>query len=281
MKMKKVAVIGAAGKMGSWFARYFAGRGHGVSAFDVRPFKIAGVMEAKSLAGCVEDADLVLVCVPVRRTPAVLLQCAAAMRAGSAIAEISSVKSRTHGALKKAAGHAGITALCVHPMFGPGANEKKQLKVLLIPVADREEEERLAQQVFAGMSVKVMPDAKTHDRAIAAVLGLTYFCNVAFAGAMSKEGDLALLKEVGGTTFAVQSMLAESVMTDEPELISALILDNPYARKYIAGYLKDAQGIARLSQKALEGRLEKTRSALEKQQDIQASYRRMYEMLGR
>ena len=45
----KVAIIGAAGKMGSWFASYFAGRGHDVMAYDVKPFS-AGVAKAKTVA---------------------------------------------------------------------------------------------------------------------------------------------------------------------------------------------------------------------------------------
>lgn len=272
----RVAIIGAAGKMGAWFATYFAVRGHDVSAFDVRPFQIARVKRAKSVAGCVADADLAMVCVPVSRTPVVLRQCAKAVKDGSVLAEISSVKSRTLPALKKI--RPDVIPLCVHPMFGPGASEKKQLKMLVIPVRDQQAEAKMTQEFFAGMLLKMLPDARTHDRAIAAVLGLTYFANVAFAGMLARE-KLVTLKQVGGTTFGVQSMLAESVMTDEPELISALIRDNPYSAAYIKRYLKSAQELARLPSGKMETRLKKTKAALERQQDLQESYRRMYEML--
>ena len=271
----KIAVIGAAGKMGAWFASYFANRGHDVSAFDVKPFRICGVKNVKSVASCVTGANLAVVCVPVSRTPAVVRRCAGKMEEGSIIAEISSVKSRTFAALKKV--RPDVRPLCVHPMFGPGASDKKQLKILLVPVRDAKAEAELAREFFSGMSLQVLPDARTHDRAIAAVLGLTYFVNVAFAGMMAKE-KLATLKQVGGTTFAVQSMLAESVMTDEPELISALIRDNPYSAAYILQYLKGAQQLAKTT-RDLSKQLRKTKSSLQRQQDLQESYRRMYEML--
>ena len=271
----KIVVIGGAGKMGAWFATYFARRGHDVSAFDVKPFRIGGVKRAKTLASSAADADLAIVCVPVSLTPAVVRQCAVKMKDRSTIAEISSVKSRTFAALKKV--RPEIRPLCVHPMFGPGASEKKQLKLLMIPVRDALAEEELANELFSGMTLQVLPNARTHDRAIAAVLGLTYFVNVSFAGMMAKE-KLATLKQVGGTTFAVQSMLAESVMTDEPELISALIRDNPYSAAYIRQYLKGAQHLARTTNNLLR-RLEKTKSSLARQQDLQESYKRMYEML--
>jgi prephenate dehydrogenase len=273
----KVAVIGAAGKMGAWFCSYFARKGE-VSAFDVRPFRVKGAARAGSIAMCVRDADLVVVCVPVRRTPALIKQCSKSMKSGAALAEISSVKSSTLHALKKARGD--ITVLCVHPMFGPGASTKKQLRMLAVPVRSRARELAAIKSAFPEMSVRVLPDARTHDRAIAAVLGLTYFANVAFAGVLARE-DVAALKKVGGTTFAVQSMLAESVMTDEPELAVALLRDNPQAGAYIRAYMKQAGELAKAGDRALAEKLKKTKKALQKKTDISASYRRMYGMLAK
>ncbi|AIF84007.1 prephenate dehydrogenase [Candidatus Nitrososphaera evergladensis SR1] len=276
-----VAIIGAAGKMGAWFCRYFAARqGNEVSAFDVKPFQINNdVRSAASIADCVKNADLVMICVPVKRTPAVIKQCAQAMtRQNALLAEISSVKAKTLPALKKA--RQDIITLCVHPMFGPGASEeKKQLKMLAIPVRNKAKELDAINSIFAGMSVKVLPDARTHDRAIAAVLGLTYFTNVAFASILARE-DLANLNEVGGTTFAVQAMLAQSVMTDEPELIAALIRDNPHAAGYMRQYMKEASALASVRGSLLGAKLKKTKKKLQKKADLEASYRRMYGIIG-
>ncbi|MEO9363352.1 MAG: hypothetical protein ABI348_05565, partial [Nitrososphaera sp.] len=63
----QVAIIGAAGKMGAWFCGYFAARqGNEVSAFDVKPFQIKSVRNAATVADCVKNADLAMVCVPVK-----------------------------------------------------------------------------------------------------------------------------------------------------------------------------------------------------------------------
>jgi prephenate dehydrogenase len=275
--MMQVAIIGAAGKMGAWFCGYFARQKSEVSAFDVRPFQIKGVRNAPSIADCVKNADLVMVCVPVKHTPAVIKWCAPEMKQGALLFEISSVKAGTLPALKKT--RKDIVALCVHPMFGPGASEKKQLKMLAVPVRDRAKELDAINSVFAGMAVKVLPDARTHDRAIAAVLGLTYFANVAFASVLARE-DLATLNKVGGTTFTIQAMLAQSVMTDEPELIAALIRDNPQASMYMRQYLKEAGALASAGGPALEAKLKKTKKILQKQADLDAAYRRMYGIIG-
>lgn len=274
----QVAVIGAAGKMGGWFCSYFVRRGTDVSAYDTTAFQISNVRITKSISDCVRNADFVIVCVPVNLTPTVITQCARAMiKKGAVLAEISSIKSKTLPALKKTQDN--IIALCIHPMFGPGASEKKQLKMLVVPVRDSAKELDIINNTFAGMSIKVLPDARTHDKAIAAVLGLTYFFNAAFAGILARE-DLATLSQVGGTTFAIQSMLAESVMTDEPELIAALIRDNPYAPKYMHRYLKEANALASTRSALLGARLKKTKNELQKKADLDASYRRMYKIIG-
>lgn len=270
----QVAIVGAAGKMGSWFAGYFVSKGFAVCAFDVKPFAIANARTAASLQECVRDADLVLVCVPVQKTAELVKKCALDMKKGARLAEISSVKSKVFPVLKNT--RKDLSVLCLHPMFGPGADGAKSLRMLMVPVRDRTGEQSAIEKIFAGMSVIPLADAKTHDRSIAAVLGLTYFVNIAFAGLISKE-DLKALKQVGGTTFGVQSMLAESVMTDEPELATALLRDNPYASAYVARYLKGAQELAKT--KKLGPLLQKVKRDLQKQQDLQASYRRLYGML--
>jgi prephenate dehydrogenase len=274
----EVAIIGAAGKMGRWFCNYFVRRGDNVNAYDTKTFQISDVRTTNGISDCVRNADFVLVCVPVHLTPAVIKQSANAMiKKRAVLAEISSVKSKTLPALRKTQDN--ITALCIHPMFGPGASEKKRKKMLVVPVRDSAKELEVINNTFADLSVKVLPDARTHDMTIAAVLGLTYFSNVAFACILACE-DIATLRQVGGTTFAIQSMLAESVMTDEPELIAALIRDNPYVSKYMHRYIKEANVLASASGPLLGAKLKRTKKNLQKQADLDASYRQMYKILA-
>ncbi len=280
--MQEIAVVGAGGKMGLWFTSYFAGRRPLVSIYDVnrRSLKASGnIRIAGSIKECVKSADLVLVCVPVRLTPKVVAECAKSMKAGAVIAEISSVKHRTFRALARV--RRDLRPLCIHPMFGPGASESKKYKVLLVPVRNEEAELKTVHEMFENVVVKMLPDAKTHDESIAMVLGLTYFANVVFAKVIA-GGNLELLKEISGTTFGLQSLLAESILTDEPDLIIAMIRENPFARKYIRHYLKEASATARLvstkSSKGLEADLRKVKSRMQKQQDLQQSYRRLYDI---
>ena len=281
--MQQVAVVGAAGKMGSWFTSYFARRGLDVSAYDINQKMLKtrpDVKVQKSLLHCIENADLVLVSVPVQKTPQAIKECTKNMKDGAIIAEISSVKDKTFAALKKTP--INLRPLCIHPMFGPGASKKIDIRVLLVPVRNEKIELKIANEIFENASVIVLPNAKQHDKSIAIVLGVTYFANIVFAKVIS-SGNIAMLKQVSGTTFGLQSVIAESIFTEEPELITALIQENIYAKRYISHYLKDATALAHLvvanDSKGLKAELQEVKLRMQKLQDLQQSYDRMYQMI--
>jgi prephenate dehydrogenase len=278
-----VAIVGAGGKMGSWFMNYFAHRGLDVSAFDINQEILKPSDRVKiqnSLASCVEDADFVLVCVPVQKTPQAIKECTKSMKDGAVIGEISSIKKKTFAALKNTP--LKLRPLCLHPMFGPGTSKTVETKMLLIPVRDEKLELEIANEIFKNSNLTVLLDAKEHDKAIAIVLGLTYFANLIFAKLISSS-NISMLKQVSGTTFGLQSLIAESILTEEPDLIVALIGENVYTKRYIDQYLKEAEALARLASTKksshLKAELQKVKLSIQKRQDLQQSYQRMYEII--
>ena len=285
--MQQIAIVGAAGKMGTWFASYFAHRGLNVSAYDINQKKIlktsSKVKVQESLFECVHNADLVLVCVPVHKTPQVVKECTKNMKDGAMIAEIASVKNKTYGALKKTPRN--LRPLCIHPMFGPGANKKVETRMLLIPVRNEKIEVTIVKEIFENANVIVLPNAKQHDKSIAVVLGLTYFANMVFAKVMSSSNNLSMLKQVSGTTFSLQSLIAESIFTEEPDLVIALISENVYAKRYINRFLKETASLAKLTiekdNKELRHELQKVKLNMQKSQNLKQSYNRMYEIIGK
>jgi prephenate dehydrogenase len=279
----EVGIIGASGRMGSWFANYFSRRGFHISAYDIDKSSQKfheNVKVVASVRDCVRSADLVFVCVPVNSTPQMINKCAKNMKAGATIVEISSVKQKAFETLSQV--RSDLKPLCIHPMFGPGASEKKGVKILLVPVKNKDAELKMATALFENAKIIILPNPELHDRSIAIVLGLTYFANLVF-GKVASANNLALLKEISGTTFTVQSLLSESILTDEPELIIALIKENPFASKYIKDYLKYASTTEKLisakSSKGLKDDIRKIRFEIQKYQDLGQSYRRLYDII--
>ena len=281
--IKEIAVIGAGGNMGCWFSRYFNNKGIGLSVYDINPASMkcsSNTIIYENITNCVQGADLVLVCVPTKTTPLMIHECASKMKPGAILAEISSVKQQTSMALKKISSK--IKPLCIHPMFGPGRKDLKQMKILLIPVRNEENELKILNEIFEEAIVVVIPNAKIHDELIGVVLGLTHYINMVFAGTISKQ-DLSYLRDVTGTTFEIQSLLAASIMTEEPDLLISLLLENQSVKKHIQNYLSESNKVARLifneNDLDLKTKYLKTRSILQQHQNLESSYKRMYQIV--
>jgi prephenate dehydrogenase len=281
--IKEIAVIGAGGNMGCWFSRYFNNKGIGLSVYDINPASVkcsSNTIIYENITDCVQGVDLVLVCVPIKTTPVMIYECASKMKPGAILAEISSVKQQTSMALKKISSK--IKPLCIHPMFGPGRKDLKQMKILLIPVRNEENELKILNEIFEEAIVVVIPNAKIHDELIGVVLGLTHYINMVFAGTISKQ-DLSYLRDVTGTTFEIQSLLAASIMTEEPDLLISLLLENQSVKKHIQNYLSESNKVARLifneNDLDLKTKYLKTRSILQQHQNLESSYKRMYQIV--
>jgi prephenate dehydrogenase len=167
-------------------------------------------------------------------------------------------------------------------MFGPGAEDMKNMNILIIPVRDEKEETSISKCLFQDALITVLPSPKIHDDLIAIVLGLTHYINIIFGSFLSKE-NFDLLKKVSGTTFELQSLLCRSIFTDAPDLIVALLSENPSTRRYIQSYVKNANKLAKLifegDEMELKAHVLKTKSILEQQQNLELSYQRMYHVV--
>jgi len=278
--MKKVTVIGAGGQMGQWFAKYFASEGFEVTGFDSEN-KVIGkdIKVAESLVGGILKADYVVLCTPTRRTPEIIRLIAKEMKRDTYLIEISSEKSKVVASLSKMP--AKINPICIHPMFGPGVKTIKGQNIISVPIKDAKKELTMAKSLFEGANF-VTIDAAEHDKKIAVILGLTHLMNLVFANIISKDEKMLLTEKMSGTTFRVQKILAESIMTESPELIETIIA-NPEIRRVAEELWKD---IGRLLTAVQESKTEEVidyikdcQERLAKHTDINESYKKLSKMV--
>lgn len=278
---KSITIIGAGGKMGQWFVKYFNSIGYEVVGFDSEtPIADKTVKKANSLVGAVLNAEIVLLCTPTRRTPEIIRLIAKEMRRGSYLIEISSQKSKTAAALLKIPSK--INPVCIHPMFGPGTKKIKGQNIISIPIKDAKKELNLVKSLFEGANF-VTIDAAEHDKKIAIILGLTHLVNLAFANILSKDDKISLTERMSGTTFKIQKILAESIMTESTELIETII-SNPEIRKAAEEFWKD---IGRLLTDIQEGKSEDitnyiraVQEGLAKNSNLEESYKKLNAMIN-
>jgi len=277
---KKITIIGAGGQMGQWFTKYFSNADYEVTGHDSEN-KVVGkdVIVTESLVGGILQADFVVLCTPTRRTPEIIRLIAKEMKRGTYLIEISSEKSKVVSSLSKMP--TKINPICIHPMFGPGIKTLKGQNIISVPIKDAKKELTMAKTLFAGANF-VTIDAAEHDKKIAMILGLTHLMNLVFANIISKDEKSILTEKMSGTTFRVQKTLAESIMTESPELIETIIA-NPEIRRVAEDLWKD---IGRLLTAVQESKTEEVvnyikecQERLEKHSDVNESYKKLSKMV--
>lgn len=280
---KKIGIVGAAGKMGKWFSGYFATRGDNlVYVYDTRKeygISITGVIHCNTLKQCVIEADYVIICVPNDKTSVVIKKVAAWMKKGSALLEISSIKNDVIKSLIKVP--KSLIPISIHPMFGPGARELSNSKILFIPVRSKKQEEQKLKSILGDAKILVVNGVGSHDRLMALILGLIFFVNLVIASVISKENS-AQLKKYSGTSYALQSILFHSILLDDVSLISSILLKNAKLKPYLKDFVNDCNNLFETIHSEDRAKLETVVKRLKrhycKENEIERSYAKLYSL---
>jgi hypothetical protein len=106
--------------------------------------------------------------------------------------------------------------------------------------------------------------------------------NITFASFLSRQ-DFSYLSEIAGTSFEMQSLLMTSILTEQPSLIVDLLIENRSVKMYIQSYLREAKKVAKF---VFEGNsvdlginYEETKKILQRERNLQLSYKRMYNIM--
>lgn len=251
----KVCVIGGAGRMGSWFARYFRDLGHEVSIIDLdeeKSKKVSlelGVRSVKDVKGT--RADVYFICVPTSAVVEVLSKInREVISTRATIVEISSVKSPLISALRELLGH-GFSVLSIHPMFGPGTSDPSKSPTALISLIGDGGEMSLAKGLMPDFNFLMM-SADEHDHLMSFSLSLTHFVNMVFCLSISEE-NLSRLKEVAGTSFNSQIKTLGHVLDSGDEAIADALVLNSKSAYAIDKFLEVSRSLLAMVK---EGRVE-------------------------
>ena len=277
---KTIAIIGAGGQMGKWLGGYFVKKGFEVTGFDTENPIPSNINKAESLISAILNKEYVLLSTPTKKTPEIIRLIAKEMRRESYLIDITSQKSKTATALGKIP--AKVCPVCIHPMFGPGAKGVKGQNIISIPIKDGKKELDIAKNLFPDANF-VTIDSSEHDKKIAIILGLTHLINIAFANILAKDDKILLMEKMAGTTFKAQKIIAESILTESPELIETII-SNPEIRKVAEEFWKD---IGRLLSSAQEGNgheivtyINTNKDKLSENIDLEKSYKKLTKMVS-
>jgi prephenate dehydrogenase len=229
----RIAIIGAYGRMGRWFTEFFLKDGMDVVLYGRDPEKLleAGrefnTQTETDLAKAADGADIVLVSVPIDSFAGVISQLRPWLTSGHRVVDITSVKTMPVEVMHRCLSN--VTVLGTHPVFGPGAKSARNQNFILTPTNDAER--TFAEKVKAFLEEKgglvTVMTPEEHDGMMAVVLGLSHFIAISTADVLLGFEHLAMMKAIGGPTYKVLLTLAESVITEDPELYASIQMNLP------------------------------------------------------
>ncbi|MBZ0110880.1 MAG: prephenate dehydrogenase/arogenate dehydrogenase family protein [Thermoanaerobaculia bacterium] len=261
---RRVLVIGGAGRMGRWFARFLASQGFAVEIAD--PAAASGEIEGLTDWRDADlEHDLIVVATPMPVARTILAELAERRPAGI-VFDVGSLKSPLRDELHHLVA-AGVRATSLHPMFGPDTELLSGRHVIFIDIGCPEATQ-FARDLFAStMAKQVSMDLESHDHLIAYVLGLSHAVNLAFFTALAESGEAApKLAELSSTTFDAQLEVARRVAEDNPQLYFEIQTLNDYGSESLAALLYAVERIRSLvrarDEEGFKALMEKGRSYL-------------------
>ena len=229
-QISNISIIGA-GRMGTWFARYFSELGKRVILLDnntkraLARSKEINCEYSKSFKHA-SLSDLVVVAVPISNTAGQIRKLiqSNAPHHKLRIIEISSIKSKISEAnlLDTSKLPENVEVYSIHPLFGPSANSYSVNTMIQVGKSSD-----FVKGLFPHFKFFFM-NWKDHDRMMSVVLTLPHSHALAFADILLKY-DHEIAKGIRGPSFDHMLDLTQKVLSENPDVYYEIQSQNPFA----------------------------------------------------
>lgn len=220
----EVVVVGGAGRMGQWFARYLDDIGARVAIHDTEG-DLEGFPSVDNLELAASAADAVLVSVPPSAVDSVLVQLTGI---DTPIVDIASLKGPFENRLNDLADQQPVAS--VHPMWGPSTRVLSDKFVLLCDCGHPAATAMARRLIEPTQATVIELSLSEHDAAMAFTQVLPQAIGLVFAEVLASSGYThEELIERGGRSFAAQTTVAEQLVGNDPGLYRQIQADNEHA----------------------------------------------------
>jgi len=226
-----IGIIGAGGRMGQWFSKFFSSSGFTVLESD-KDTKLSSLE-------VVESADVILLSVPIDSLETVIAEIKPKLRAGQLVVENCSVKDSS---LEKLLDNLPekVECLGIHTMFGEKVNSITGENIVITPTASSGALAQTMENIFEKRGAKVSKvSQEAHSEVTAIVQSLVHSILLAFGETCSKTGhSLDELKSMGTPNSRALVSAMERVAGQDKELLLAL-QNNPKAHEVRRVFLQN------------------------------------------
>lgn len=237
-----ILIVGGAGKMGRWLAKFFLGKGHRVASLDPAG-EVPGCAAESSLATGLAGAEVVIVATPLEPDARPLRDVLAA-RPAALVADIFSMKSHVIEDLRAAAAQ-GMNVTSLHPLFGPEVTTLVGRMLAVLDCGSAAAADQAA-ALFrdTALTITRLP-VEAHDAFMQYVLGLSHLVSILFFTTLARCGrSFDELATVASTTFYKQARVAAEVARENDRLYYEIQHLNRHSPRLLDLMRRSLDGIA-------------------------------------
>jgi len=232
----RITILGGAGGMGEWFARFFKKNNCDVRIVDISDkteavakelgvqFSTADIlkMESEALKETFVDTDVVLVSVPIDVTERVIERVGPALHEGSLLMDVTSVKKAPVEMMEKCTTE-GVEILGTHPLFGPSTKSLEGLPVIFVSIRKGLLYEEIY-DIFERNGAKIeFLTAEEHDEIMAVIQGLPHFILFSYGITLKNlDFDVEHARRFMGPMYAVVMDFVGRLLHQDPYLYAQI-----------------------------------------------------------
>ena len=230
--IKKVGIIGGAGKMGTSFKNAFEDLSLNVLISDKK--------SDKQLQLILDSCDWIILCVPIDKTLSVFQKIKNKIKPNQIFSDFTSVKS----ILSKEIKNCNFEFISCHPLFGPLNNFSGQ-NIITIPISQKNKYKEV-KKIFGLLDLKIteMKSFDEHDKYMSLIQGMTHFTHVCFTTAMKKlDLDLKKVMDICSPIYQSNIAFSSRITGGDENLYTNIIMDNPKNKEVLNMYLNTSKKI--------------------------------------
>ena len=222
-----VLIVGGRGRMGAYFARWFAESGYAVRILDVGDWPQADRL-------C-EGAALALVSVPIAQTAGVIQRLGPLLAPDCVLADLTSLKATPVAAMLAA--HPG-PVLGLHPLFGPSNSSMDQQVVVATPGREAAAGQWLLDQLADWGNIVLPISPAEHDELMDLVQGVRHFATFAFGRFLADRNiNLNRTLEFSSPIYRLELGMIGRLFAQDAAMYGSIICASPERRALLREYV--------------------------------------------
>lgn len=233
-----IGIIGGKGQMGQLFASFFRERGLRVLISDLKT-----KLTNKEL---VQEADIVIVSVPIDITAKIIKQVLPHIKKDAAIMDFTSVKEIPVKAMLKGK----CEVMGMHPMFGTTNPIPGQTVILCKTPKSAKWSNWMADFLERNQVKTVQISAKEHDKTMAIAQGVIHFSEIAFADVLKRfKMPINELFKFTSKPSEIKVQLVARIIHQDPGLYGNIQMANHFNPKYLREYKNTIDRLLKIIEK--------------------------------